>query len=551
VVTGDAGSGAPDGGSDAGEDAGPDGGEDAGLDAGATNDAGWQLRILFIGNSYTYVNDLPSMLATIAATSGVPPAISVDEVVQGGAALQDHWDNGIAQPLIADGGYTHVVLQGLSIEPVLGFPSTFAQYAQLFGDLIVDAGAVPAWFVTWARAAGDSIYPVPFDNPAEMQDEVTAAYDSAARNFTTSVLACAGPAFQLAIAQHPEIALQQSDLSHPTVAGTYLAACTFYVALTGHPVPDASSVPGGVSSDDAAILRAISQIGANCADVQVQGIARLVDRGGRDDNSPHLPDAGAFDYGTAGVAIPSPFYLTNLGGTAMGLSLATVQSPFVWSSGAYPGGRGLAPGGLSLEYYSIPPDVPYCGDSLAPHSSCALSVSFDATSTSWGALEIALSNAYTDGVTRQLNGTATDRALLSVTDTLDFFSFDTSTSLGCDAGESVPFTLFVVNWGGAPTTTIQAAPLTPPFTWGGDAGTVFPGGTGAVLVDAGTFDYCTSQALRAGDICLITGRFAPTDGGSFQHTIYLSYADAQGPAPYPATWVVTGATPFDAGIYHQ
>jgi hypothetical protein len=563
VVIGDAGGAIPDGGSDAGEDggvdggsagedAGLDGGEDAGPDAGTTGDAGWQLRVLFIGNSFTYVNDLPSMLAAIAATCGVPPSISVDEVVQGAATLQTHWDNGIAQAWIADGGYTHVALQDQSLEPTFaGSEDLFFQYAQKFGDLIVAAGADPTWFVTWAYGAGDGIYPDPIDNPAEMQDELTTAYDSAARNFPTSVLACAGPAFQQAIAQHPEIALQQSDLHHPTVAGTYLAACTFYVALTGHPVPDTSSVPDGVSGDDAAILRAIAQIGGNCADVQLQGIARLVDRGGYGDFDPR--SSGPFDYGTAGFSIPSTFYLTNLGGTAMGLSLQTVQSPFVWTSGAYPGGAGLAPGGISAGNYGypIPPEVPYCGDTLAPYSSCAFSVSYDATSTSSGALEIAVSNAYTTSVARQLSGTATDRALLWVTDAPDFFCVDTETSLDCDAGESAPFTLFVLNRGGAATTTIQAAPLTPPFSWGGDAGSAFPGGVGVVSVDGGSFDYCTSQALQAGNFCLITGRFAPTDGGSFQETIELSYGDAQGPASNPATWNVIGATLFAASPVHR
>ena len=104
----------------------------------------------------------------------------------------------------------------------------------------------------------------------KMQDDVTAAYGTLARQWPYGRLACAGEAFRRSIEQYPEIVLQQSDFSHPTVAGTYLAACTFYVALTGHAVPAQSAVPAGVDAQDAAHLREVAQIGSNCADVQAK-----------------------------------------------------------------------------------------------------------------------------------------------------------------------------------------------------------------------------------------------------------------------------------------
>jgi hypothetical protein len=66
--------------------------------------------------------------------------------------------------------------------------------------------------------------------------------------------------------------LQQSDGSHPTLAGTYLAASTFYVALTGQPVPAASAVPDPLGPDDAALLRDVARFGSNCADVEPRAI---------------------------------------------------------------------------------------------------------------------------------------------------------------------------------------------------------------------------------------------------------------------------------------
>src|ERR1700689_5217578 len=85
---------------------------DGGAADGSEADAGrTALHVLFIGDSYTYVNDLPGMLSSIAATAGTGPTITTDEVVQGGASLEDLWDAG-AQTKIQERSWTHVVLQG-------------------------------------------------------------------------------------------------------------------------------------------------------------------------------------------------------------------------------------------------------------------------------------------------------------------------------------------------------------------------------------------------------------------------------------------------------
>jgi hypothetical protein len=546
--------GGMDAGTDAGIDAGNEDGGDAGIDAGvdAGIDAGpAALHVLFIGNSYTYVNDLPGMLANIASSSGTTPAISVDSVVQGAATLQDHWDNGTAGALIAEGGWTHVVLQGQSLEPLSslsGGNATFLYYAEQFGELVVDAGAAPAWYVTWARAPGESIYANTLDNPQEMQDELTSAYDAVARDFPSSVLACVGPAFQLALQQQPGIDLYQTDLSHPSVAGTYLAACTFYVALTGHAVPPQSSVPDGLTADEAAILQDIALIGSDCANVQLLGIGRLYDRWGYSDF--YAGPTNPFDYGVAGTTISSLFMLANIGGTAMGLSAGLPMFSFDWTGGAYPGGVGMAPG-----------NVPFCGDTLAPNDTCALSASFDGQHTSAGAISVDLSNAYTPSAYRSVLATATQRALISITEVPDFFTcqvlvpggvppciVNAPTDLFTDAGDVAPLTLFMVNRGRVPTTSITAAPLDAQFAWGaGDAGSVFPGGVGTLPFDGGTYPFCGDQVLPPGAWCMIAAEFAPAIPGEFLATIDISFSDELGPVSPDATWYLQGDTPFDAG----
>jgi hypothetical protein len=221
--------------------------------------------VLFIGNSYTYVNDLPGGVQQLAATGGTSPAIDVASVVEGGASFATHWSGGGAQAAIAMGDHSHVVLQGQSVEPLFAAPS-FHEYGQLFAAAALAAGAKPVLYETWARKAGDPIYAdrASGGTPDAMQDVLSAAYQALATE-TGASLAPVGEAWRTAWTEHPEIELYDGDGSHPSPAGTYLAACVFYIALTGEPIPAASAVPTGVAPADAAALR---NVAAELMDVQ-------------------------------------------------------------------------------------------------------------------------------------------------------------------------------------------------------------------------------------------------------------------------------------------
>jgi hypothetical protein len=503
------------------------------------------LRILFVGDSYTYVNDLPGMLSHIAATSGTPPTITTDEVVQGGARLVDQWNNGIAQTRIREGGFTHVVLQGQSQEPALAYTTdVFALYARHFGDLIVAAGAKPTFFVTWARAAGDAMYDPTsgtFVNPDQMQDLLTEAYANAAQGLPTNILACVGEAFRQTLQRYPDIVLHQSDNSHPTVAGTYLAASTFYVALTGNPVPTTADVPSGVTTEDAVRLRDVAKIGTACAAPQVEGSARLYDlkaNGAQQDVDG--PDGGPpFDFGTAGTAVSNVLYLANLGDAGIGIRDAQIAAPFAWTTGAFPGGTGAI--GANA----------FCATSLAPGAVCLLSVSYTGSTTGLGRLTLELSGAYQASVTRTLYGTSTSRPLLTVSPSPGISpppTNDGSYSVSAGSGETLPFTLFVANHGGAPAIGLApGASLDPPFYWGATGSGTFPGGNGTTQVRGVTYDYCAAT-LGTGDVCVVTANFAPTVPVSqFTSAIDIAYGDALGPISPHASLPLKGGSGDDAG----
>lgn len=230
-------------------------GTDAGIDGGSNVPTAF--KVLFIGNSYVQVNDLPLVLRRIVETADAGDSFDSEVIAVGGATLEDHWNTGLAQARISAGHFTHVVLQGQSVEPLLS-PASFNDFAQRFGDLTVDAGATPVFYGTWARAPGDLVYGEVWSGgtASVMQDRLTAAYASVASRWPSANLARVGEAFRLITAQPTPPVLLQSDGSHPTIAGTYLAACVFWVTLTRQPVPTASEVPTGVLVDEAVRLRA-------------------------------------------------------------------------------------------------------------------------------------------------------------------------------------------------------------------------------------------------------------------------------------------------------
>jgi hypothetical protein len=211
---------------------------------------------LFIGNSYTFVNDLPGMLTQIAGAPDASPHIVTSSVTQGGATLSDLWNGASARDAIAQGGWTHVVLQEQSVTAPCS-PDLFYPYAARFAGAAKDAGATPAFYETWARADASTDYASLAclgGTPAAMQDELLAAYAKAATD-GAGVLVPAGEAWRAVRAGLPSIDLFQSDGSHPTPDGTYLTACTFYVKLTGQRVPAGTQLPSGVDAARAADLR--------------------------------------------------------------------------------------------------------------------------------------------------------------------------------------------------------------------------------------------------------------------------------------------------------
>jgi len=107
------------------------------------------LKVLFIGNSYTSVNDLPAMVAALAEAAG-GRKIEVDRHLVGGCTLEKHVKDGKAIDKIRAAKWDVVVLQEQSLRPVID-RQAMHEYARLLDSEIRRQGAKTIFYLTWAR----------------------------------------------------------------------------------------------------------------------------------------------------------------------------------------------------------------------------------------------------------------------------------------------------------------------------------------------------------------------------------------------------------------
>ncbi len=107
-----------------------------------------KMRVLFIGNSYTYVNDLPRMLKGLMAVKAID--LETRRVTPGCCMLAAHWKSTDTRKAIAEGPWDYVVIQEQSQMPVFN-PSLTLKYAALLAEMVHKVGAEPVFYMTWAR----------------------------------------------------------------------------------------------------------------------------------------------------------------------------------------------------------------------------------------------------------------------------------------------------------------------------------------------------------------------------------------------------------------
>ena len=211
--------------------------------------------VLFIGNSYTYFNNMPGILSDIAESFG--NHVEHSSQTPGGMTFSGHAGNTATYSAMNNENWDYVVLQGQSQEPSFPYGQVNTQTLPFAMQLADSAQAISTcsqamFFMTWGRQNGDPQWDSinTFD---KMNERLRLAYLRFADSSNASV-SPVGVAWKYVRDNHPSINLYTGDGSHPSYAGSYLAACTFYASIF-HSSPIGSTFNGSLSNSDALLLQ--------------------------------------------------------------------------------------------------------------------------------------------------------------------------------------------------------------------------------------------------------------------------------------------------------
>ena len=196
-----------------------------------------QTRVLFIGNSYTGANSLPSMVEDVAQSAGY--AFANTALTPGGATLYQHTQNASTYTAMANQNWDFIVFQAQSQEPA--FPWGQVNFQTLpYADELVDSArsiapcAQPTFFRTWGRKNGDqwncAAFP-PLCTYEGMDSLLHLRYRMMADS-NDALLSPVGSVWLYIRDTDTTIELYTADESHPSLAGSYAAACTFFTIFT-------------------------------------------------------------------------------------------------------------------------------------------------------------------------------------------------------------------------------------------------------------------------------------------------------------------------------
>lgn len=203
------------------------------------------LSVLFIGNSYTYVNDLPQVTRQLAESMG--KQLTVGSKTNGGYTFQAHWNDPQTYVAMNQQSWDVVVLQGQSQEPSFPYEqvnSATIPFARRLSDSVYARNACSEvlYYMTWGRENGDPQW----DSISTFEGMNRRLYDTYMRMADSSdaMVAAVGGVWKYMRDTHPDVQLYAGDGSHPSMAGTYLAACTFFTSLFRESVTGATYVAG-------------------------------------------------------------------------------------------------------------------------------------------------------------------------------------------------------------------------------------------------------------------------------------------------------------------
>lgn len=216
------------------------------------------MRILMIGNSYTFFHDMPTAyLKGFADTAGID--LTVDTVLCGGWTLEKFADartqfGAMVEEALQRSAYDVIVLQEQSVRPAAehGYAVFFDAVRSLFKKCAANAPRI-LLYETWSHETGSQTLIEQGWSHTDMTWRLAASYEAIAEELGLEV-AHVGRAFHEIYGRSPQIDLYAHDRrSHPSPAGSFLAAATLFARITGM---DPATIPfdGGIPKDVARVL---------------------------------------------------------------------------------------------------------------------------------------------------------------------------------------------------------------------------------------------------------------------------------------------------------
>lgn len=192
------------------------------------------MNVLFIGNSYTYYHDMPTLLEKLCKENGQD--VTVYSITKGGRKLESYLDpeDEITRALdkvLSENAFDICFIQEQSVLPAAEF-DTFIKGLNCVVDKVKGKARRLVLYATWGRQAGHPVLAEQGWTTASMTHLLTDAYSRAAKQVGAD-LSPVGENFLYVTEHYPDVNLYDADKTHPSYEGSCLAALTHYHTLFG------------------------------------------------------------------------------------------------------------------------------------------------------------------------------------------------------------------------------------------------------------------------------------------------------------------------------
>jgi hypothetical protein len=216
-------------------------------------------RVLFVGNSYYYYNNsLHNHVSNLvkAADPALGAKLQFKSATIGGSALHQHNIAHLTEPgrIGVSQPFQWVVMQGGSGEPLsVARREVFRKTAASHAELVKARGGQVALYMT-------HVYVKPHKQQKATNIQATESLYVEVGNEIGALVIPVGLAFEEAYRRDPDLKLHHPDGTHPSLLGTYLAACTTYAVLYAQtPVGNVYRAEGAIDEALATRLQQVAQ----------------------------------------------------------------------------------------------------------------------------------------------------------------------------------------------------------------------------------------------------------------------------------------------------